>query len=435
MKKNNIIKIYLKNYVKVRKQIDIKIALKKDLKKVPTKKMLRHLNLLLDGNSSDIIFGRYEDILEILQESEQDMNNYLKYLKKEDLEFENKVIRIIDSIKPYKVIDILPYISGISKKTDEYINGFYEKNKEIIAKQLIENYTTVNEESITPKNKKLLKYNNITKGESKYPKNYEMVIYMIIDELLESEKCEFKNIRKVGQGSYSTVFEIGSNVFKIGKEKGTYFMPNHRRILQPIIRKNIFKNLYDEKGELYYLTIGHIEVMQKVKTNLSKEELTEADMYEIYTELRKEGIYCPDLRRDNIGKLLKPNYTYIDNKIIKPDDISRGFTRNLEKNEILQAGEFVIPDIDLFYTDFYEIPKNLAASDIFQTIYDKQTVAEIAEINNKIDRKYNQKNNNNGNNINKFKENIVFKPVNTNSELQQDIYENDICLNKEIEAR
>ena len=87
---------------------------------------------------------------------------------------------------------------------------------------------------------------------------------ILLRELLNSEHKRFSDMRKVGEGVYSNVYQIGTKIIKIGAPRQTHKIPNHRRILQPIVRKE----LTNEMGE----PIGSIEITDEVDT--SKETLS-----------------------------------------------------------------------------------------------------------------------------------------------------------------
>ncbi len=88
--------------------------------------------------------------------------------------------------------------------------------------------------------------------------NYSETLSIIIDELLQSEKVGLRNIKDIGTGSYSFVYQIGSKVLKVGKPRETYNIPNHPRILQPIARTN----LLDKQNN----PLACIEISDKVRT-------------------------------------------------------------------------------------------------------------------------------------------------------------------------
>ena len=88
--------------------------------------------------------------------------------------------------------------------------------------------------------------------------DYSETLSIIIDELLQSEKVCLRDIKDIGTGSYSFVYQIGSKVLKVGKPRETYNIPNHPRILQPIARTN----LLDENNN----PLACIEISDKVRT-------------------------------------------------------------------------------------------------------------------------------------------------------------------------
>ena len=121
---------------------------------------------------------------------------------------------------------------------------------------------------------------------------------------------------------------------------------------------------------------------------------TKKQLYEIYKELRDDGIIWTDAKASNVGKLTKPNKRYskkigeIDDKGIitwgsqKYAGTGAGFETQDENQEILNAGEYVIIDLDYIWEENYENiiwPSGGSLSFEFEKMYKKEKANESAE--------------------------------------------------------
>jgi len=169
-------------------------------------------------------------------------------------------------------------------------------------------------------------------------KEYSETLLIMFEELLKSENKRWIDVEKVGKGFYSDVYSIGDKIIKIGIPRGTHKMPNHRRILQPLIRTNL---LNKENKE-----IGCIEVTERTIIK----QCNQNELYEIYKELREDGIIWTDVKSENVGQLVRPNRVYLNGKTISINTNSTGLDGN-NYHKPLQAGELVIIDSDYIYSD------------------------------------------------------------------------------------
>ena len=155
------------------------------------------------------------------------------------------------------------------------------------------------------------------------------VVEGIVDRILEKENCKITDVKILMSGRYSNVLSIGDYVIKVGIPRKTFNMPNHERILQPYLRRE----LRDDNG------VGAtIEVCDRVDTNIS---LSEDEIYEIYRDMREKGIICGDLKYDNIGRLLKDN--------TPRNNPRNGMMGNV--SETLKEGEYVLIDTDFVFRE------------------------------------------------------------------------------------
>ena len=170
----------------------------------------------------------------------------------------------------------------------------------------------------------------------------------IFNEIITKENVSLSDI-KVLSGKNSSVCIVGNKVIKSG-EKHAQIIPYHKRILQPIIR-NVIELINEPKVKYYKKQIfSFFEVYEKVDTN----NITEDDVYFIFKEMLHDNILWTDPRKENVGRLLKPNLPYVYNsqnisgKNYYIDDETVGIVDN-DKKEMLNSGELVITDIDLIY--------------------------------------------------------------------------------------
>lgn len=130
-------------------------------------------------------------------------------------------------------------------------------------------------------------------------------------------------------------------MLKVGRERDSYKIPYHKRILQPLIRVDL--------SELSKTNKGTLEVVEKVDINI---KVSEEEVYEIYKELRDDGIIWTDTKQKNVGRLLKDNKRHW-NKSLGQSKKAVGYREGGEfdlNEEILSKGELVILDSDyIFY--------------------------------------------------------------------------------------
>ena len=169
-------------------------------------------------------------------------------------------------------------------------------------------------------------------------KNYDDVIDVtvkLVDEVLEHENLCYGDIKRLNSGGYSDVIVIGSKVIKVGKKRGTYYVPNNEYLLKPYIRVNL-EDISDVPGT--------IEVVEKVNANVS-----DVDLDSFYKELRKKGIVWMDIKSINLGILLQDN-TFHWNKQLAGDMSTRGVLGDSNFSS-LPKGSPVILDSDHLYSE------------------------------------------------------------------------------------
>ena len=177
----------------------------------------------------------------------------------------------------------------------------------------------------------------------------------LLNELMQNEHVTPYDIRYLNRGSYSKVYQIGEKVLKIGWEPEHHIVPkNHRRLIQPLIRKtDLFSN---GSGRDFYIEISEkCDMSQKP----SKEEL-----YEVFKELREDGLLWTDAFEGNVGRLKKANKPHFgrigeikeDNTIEWGSFSNAGSAQGLGKKDepietqnVLDEGELVVIDLDYIF--------------------------------------------------------------------------------------
>lgn len=174
----------------------------------------------------------------------------------------------------------------------------------------------------------------------------QWVITGIAKEMLKDQKLTPDKMKIYGSGQYSKTIKIGEYVFKVGKPRSSFEIKNDERIIQPLFRREIGDN--DEKI--------CIEVQDLVDKNWYEgltEEQIEEELYKVYSEMYDRGIRWTDVRKENVGRLLKPNTGIynINGQELKGEDKAKGFIENEDKEQvnILDAGELVVIDTDFIF--------------------------------------------------------------------------------------
>ena len=177
--------------------------------------------------------------------------------------------------------------------------------------------------------------------------NYIVLVEIIKELIKRNGNMSVDKIVEIGEGSFSKAYLIGDFVLKIGENRICENMPNHRRLLQPIIRMKI-----KDSGRNSFVEVQNY-VDAKWYEHLETKEI-EKILFEIYVEVRDKGLHWNDVKPENVGRLKKvnkPNYTFIDIdhtiKDIRPTEEATGLKGEIEEKDILGAGEYVILDSDI----------------------------------------------------------------------------------------
>lgn len=306
---------------------------------------------LVINNLDNVIKDSGSNFSQVIEEL-----NYIKsYVSNEQVEqLDEKLVQNMDNILQiridkggYNIYDFSEFpkfIEEIRKRGPEFFINFPITNSKKEYKKIAEEIFGKYDEEIFS----ILEF-------GKYDKTKAEMMKYIVSELINasSEGTTVNDIKEIGSGSYAIAYKIGDYTLKIGTERGVPEIPNHRRLLQPIIRRKIITDRSAEENPEVY---DFVEVQNYVDTSCLKSmypgERVDI-LYEIYSELRDDGYVWLDPTYKNIGKLLKPNkanlpYTDIDGteQDFSPIQDSTGVKGEISKKDILEPGKFVIIDTD-----------------------------------------------------------------------------------------
>jgi len=209
-------------------------------------------------------------------------------------------------------------------------------------------------------------------------KEYEVgffAIKKIITELLERQGLDITAVSYLASGSYSDTIKVGEFVIKIGVTRENKEIPYSKHIIRPLISFVTNRGANIEVQNLVDARWWEIKDENgNVIRELSEEEIEE-ELFRVYCNLRRDGVIWKDIRKENVGRLLKRNSSnfeveYIDTTTGKTDtyemDISDEHLavvgRKEGETEILSAGELVIIDRDYLNGRGAYNPKNKMTS-------------------------------------------------------------------------
>lgn len=289
--------------------------------------IVRNIDNIIRGS------GEYLPITMIIIEQ------YLDEASEEQIsQIDNALVRNIDEIISFNIIDYRYDFSSFNKMemfkneirrrgVEFFINFPLRNNLEEIKQFSQELFGKFDEEALSIM---IFGYHNKDKAE---------LIKMIIRELLDKSdgKITANDIIKKQSGCFSNPYQIGDYVLKVGDNRHYEEMPNHRRILQPIIRRRFVE---DDKMQDYrsnhfngyfveVQNLGDIQCWDK----MSEEQIDDI-LFEIYCDMRKDDIVWIDIAKENAAKLIKPNkpnFYFIDidgvKKDIRPTEEATGLIR------------------------------------------------------------------------------------------------------------
>ena len=195
----------------------------------------------------------------------------------------------------------------------------------------------------------------------KSKKDYEITIYAIkkiILELLERQNLDISSVSIIGSGYYSDTIKVGEYVVKVGFPRENRGVPYSKHIIQPLISYKIKMGVNIEVQNLVDAKWWEIKDENgNIIRELSEEEIEE-ELFKVYCNLRKENIVWKDIKKENVGRLLKKNSSNFDIEYINKDGEKDSYEMQMSdasldvvgredgENEILPAGELVIIDRD-----------------------------------------------------------------------------------------
>ncbi|MBP3708713.1 MAG: hypothetical protein J6J36_09000 [Clostridia bacterium] len=242
---------------------------------------------------------------------------------------ESQIKDLIDESEPplsFMIID--NYKDTSSTELRDFMNDKLESFKNCYASWLLQKF----------------KYSNSMYDSNIYEENYIVqnyeVVRTMLDELLKSENQRLIDIKQIGQGGSSRVYQIKDKVIKIGEKRVNPRIPMHRRLIQPLVRLEL-----DDVC---------IEVQDRVEI---RDDIEKEDLYPIFCEMLDEGIIWGDSKCENVGVLLKDNEATLNGEVISvsPDAVNYDVREGCSVAEPLKAGELVVIDTDYV---FYESERN-----------------------------------------------------------------------------
>lgn len=314
------------------------------------------LNVLLERlmknwQTSEIVKEKFDAVIRrisFVTEKEQNYNDavtvglkknkFYSMCRKTYTYADDLFVKHIDTIMQGGVtIEELKYLRGISKETDEKLNSKLESEKQKVAREMLGSISSLAEKS-KEEGQQLIS-------------DYIPTMTRMIEELLMDQNARMIDIARIGKGGYSKAYQIEEKVLKIGRPRETYKIPNHPRILQPLTRTNLLDERDNNK------IFGCIEISDRVdrlcENKKQEQELNENEeaiekLYQVYKELRDDGIVWTDVRFSNIGKLRRRNVPKLNGEEMNVDPEAVGMDREI-KGKVLEVGEWVIIDTDYIY--------------------------------------------------------------------------------------
>ena len=257
-----------------------------------------------------------------------------KYSKQINDEF------LLDDSYNSKQANIMFNENTIKNIVDKYINLFELKsNIDIYYKDCLESYNDIIDvikTKIDEEPKKYLEHYIVSTLSDNYAikawkEDYFDIVFMIIDEVRKNENVGFSDIDRISMGGFSSVYNVGNKVIKIGTRMNYTFTDNPY-IVKPLLRRSF--------GGIV------VEVTEKVDTNI---HVDENQLYEMYSNLRDMGLIWTDIKSANIGRLLKDN-KYYWNSELSDSSKARGLNEKVGEVE-LKKGDLVLLDADWIFTE------------------------------------------------------------------------------------
>ena len=131
----------------------------------------------------------------------------------------------------------------------------------------------------------------------KQEKIYDTV-RLLVEELVLKENVHLHDIKHIATGGYSNVLQVGSKILKLGKKRKNFSIKNNKRFLAGF------------RGEIKSLYFDDVILTYEITETVDTEHIVNINLYELYKELRDEGLIWTDCNKENVGILLKDNKVY-----------------------------------------------------------------------------------------------------------------------------
>lgn len=190
------------------------------------------------------------------------------------------------------------------------------------------------------------------------------VIKQAILDLLIKQNLDISEVTCIGSGYYSDTIKVGEFVVKVGMPRENRGVPYSKYIIRPLIAFKIKMGVYIEVQNLVDAKWWEIKDENgNIVRELTDEEIND-ELFRLYANIRIEAekkgekLLWRDIKKENVGRLLKRNTSNYDVEYINkngesgtyemnvPDDRLDVVGRKEGENEILSAGELVIIDRD-----------------------------------------------------------------------------------------
>lgn len=244
-------------------------------KKIWNEDLLETINDLLE---------KTKEAKEIEEIKQQIFKEYVKKYKKilKMSNYKMDVIKFLLSIglEKEKIIEDRDFIKDNIYENDylEFINFIKSNNIEF-------------EKKPTPKEflERLFSTHNDYSRIQNLPK-----LEIILTELMELEEVSLEDLSMLGEGSYSKAIKVGNYAMKMGSQRENDDVPLHPRIINSSYRTLLKTGVYETFVEIQEC------VDNKWYKDLSEEEIIEKE-YEVFKELKDDGISWIDVKKENIG--------------------------------------------------------------------------------------------------------------------------------------
>lgn len=131
------------------------------------------------------------------------------------------------------------------------------------------------------------------------PNDYSIVknipkLTIILEEQMEIENVCFYDLEILGAGEYSKAIKVGNYAVKIGTHRENSDVPTHPKIINSGYWTLLNTDIYETFAEIQEC------VDNNWYQNLTEEEIVEKE-YELFKELKDDGISWIDVKKENMG--------------------------------------------------------------------------------------------------------------------------------------